>query len=89
MVAGRGDYHIRKVYHSFVSRSVRCPSSSLPLCRSCTVGCSLVTGHVHDASSVSLHVQGQVVAAGERPRAEVALEGLGSSVLPVVPRQLV
>ena len=56
---------------------------------SCTVGYSLVTGHVHDASSVSLHVQGQVVAARERPRAEVALEGLGPGVLPVVPRQLV
>ena len=38
---------------------------------------------------MSFHVQGQVVAAGERPRAEVALEGLGPRVLPVVPRQLV
>ena len=38
---------------------------------------------------MSFHVQGQVVAAGERPRAEVALEGLGPGVLPVVPRQLV
>ena len=38
---------------------------------------------------MSLHVQGQVVAAGERPRAEVALEGLRPRVLAVVPRQLV
>ena len=38
---------------------------------------------------MSLHVQGQVVAAGERPGAEVALEGLRPRVLAVVPRQLV
>ena len=38
---------------------------------------------------MSLHVEGQVVAAGEGPRAEVALEGFGAGVLPVVPGELV
>ena len=38
---------------------------------------------------VSLHVEGAVVAAGELPVAEVALEGLRPCLLAVVPRQLV
>ena len=38
---------------------------------------------------MSLHVEGEVITARELPLAEMALEGLGTSVLPVVPRQLV
>ena len=39
--------------------------------------------------SVAFHVEGQVITAGELALAQVALEGLGSGVLPVVTRQLV
>ena len=38
---------------------------------------------------MSLHVEGEVITTRELPLAEVALEGLGAGVLPVVPRQLV
>jgi len=38
---------------------------------------------------VTLHVQSQVVGAGEAAAAGDALEGLGPSVLPVVPGELV
>lgn len=38
---------------------------------------------------VPLHVQGEVIRAGEGARADGALEGLGARVLPVVPGQLV
>lgn len=38
---------------------------------------------------VPLHVQGEVVGAGEGAAADGALEGLGPRVLPVVARQLV
>jgi hypothetical protein len=38
---------------------------------------------------VALHVKGEVVAPGEGPLADGALEGLGAGVLPVVARELV
>lgn len=38
---------------------------------------------------MSLHVQGQVVRAGETAAAHAALERLGARVLPVVARELV
>ena len=38
---------------------------------------------------VSFHVQGEMVASGKASVADLALEGLGPGVLPVVPGQLV
>ena len=38
---------------------------------------------------MSLHVEGEVITARELPLAEVALEGFGPGVLPVVPCQLI
>lgn len=38
---------------------------------------------------VPLHVESQMVRAGEAPAAGYALEGLGARVLPIVPGQLV
>lgn len=36
-----------------------------------------------------LHVEGQVIGAGEAPVADGALEGLGPRVLPIVARQFI